>query len=373
MSPTEHVAGEQYVARWQDAPDDTGRIVCRLCPRYCRIGEGQAGFCFIRQNHGGVLRNLGYGRSTGFCVDPVEKKPLNHFLPGTSILSFGTAGCNLGCRFCQNWSISKAQLDDARSGVFTAEEVADLAVAEGCDAIAFTYNDPVIWAEWAIDCARAAHARGLKTVAVTAGYISHEARAEFYAHMDAANVDLKAFTEGFYRKRTLSHLEPVLETLRWLRRETSVWIEVTTLLIPGENDGADEIARLCEFVAKDLGPDTPLHFTAFHPDFKMLDTAHTPAATLARAREAGLAAGLRYVYVGNVHDRRGQATYCPGCRRAVIGRDWYVIGPYHLDGNRCASCGTTIPGVFASGLGAWHGGRRPVRLGREAVVSKRGE
>jgi pyruvate formate lyase activating enzyme len=348
----------EYAARWVEAEPD-GRLRCTLCPRDCRLAEGQAGFCFVRQNQGGRLVSLAYGRSTGFAADPIEKKPLNHFLPGTSVLSFGTAGCNLGCRFCQNWDISKARLADRASVVHTAAEVVDLAVAEGCPSVAFTYNDPVIWAEWAIDVAVEARRRGLRTVFVTAGYVSPEARREIFAHMDAVNVDLKAFTEAFYAKVTLSHLAPVLDTLEWLARETRVWVEVTNLVIPGLNDDPEETRALSRWIREHMGAEVPLHFSAFHPDFKMLDRPPTPAATLTRARRIAMGEGLRYVYTGNVRDPEGQTTFCPGCGAAVLERDWYAIRAVRLSGNRCAACGAAIAGVF-EGPVAPAGGRRRV-------------
>src|SRR5437870_5797875 len=313
------------------------------------VRGGQAGFCYIRQNRGGQLVSAGYGRSTGFAVDPIEKKPLNHFLPGARVLSFGTAGCNLGCKFCQNWDISKAKIDQHASETATPEEVVELALRTGCQGIAYTYNDPVIWAEFAIDTARAARAAGLVNVFVTAGYVTPEARAEVFEHMDATNVDLKGFTEEFYHRITFGHLEAVLDTLVWLRRESAVWTEITTLLIPGLNDGDEEIGRECDWILEHLGPDVPLHFTAFHPDFKMMDRPRTPAATLARARAIARAGGLRYVYVCNVHDAEGQTTWCPGCGAALIVRDWHAIGRYRMDGDRCLDCGTAIPGRFHSG------------------------
>ena len=329
---------------WQTEAD--GRILCTLCPRFCRMGEGQAGFCYIRKNIGGRLYSLGYGKSTGFAVDPIEKKPLNHFLPGSGVLSFGTAGCNLGCRFCQNWSISKARLDDAGSLAVTAEQVVELAVREKVPSIAFTYNDPVIWGEFAIDVSRRARERGLKSVMVTAGYITPEARPDVYRYIDAANVDLKAFTERFYQKLTFSHLDPVLDTLRWLQRETDVWFEITNLMIPGENDDPEETRRLAGWVLENLGDGVPLHFTAFHPDFKMMDKPRTPAATLKRAREVALSMGVKYCYVGNVSDDEGQTTYCPGCGAAVVRRSWHEVLDYRLVGDRCP-CGYKIPGYFA--------------------------
>ena len=365
---------------WEARPD--GRILCTLCPRECRIGEGQAGFCFIRQNRGGRLVSLGWGRSTGFAVDPIEKKPLNHYLPGSRVLSFGTAGCNLGCRFCQNWDISKARLDDLRSREWDPARVVDLAVEQGAPGIAFTYNDPIIWAEFAIDVAREAHARGLFTVFVTSGYVSAAPREEIFGHMDAVNVDLKAFTEAFYAKQTLSHLAPVLETLEWLARHTRVWVEVTNLVIPGLNDEPSETLALAEWIRDHMGPEVPLHFSAFHPAYKMLDRPATPPATLTRARRLAMEAGLRYVYTGNVHDREGQTTWCPSCGEAVVERDWFAVrrtrlapqgapdkvaaSPRRSDlaGAACASCGARIAGVFPEGqVRATSGARLPLGLG----------
>jgi pyruvate formate lyase activating enzyme len=335
-------------ARWW-RPAERGKLLCTLCPRYCLVGEGQAGFCFIRQNHGGELWTAGWGRSTGFAADPIEKKPLNHFLPGERVLSFGTAGCNLGCKFCQNWDISKARLDEHASDLVTSDAIVALARAHACAGIAYTYNDPVIWAEFAIDVARTARAAGLANVLVTAGYVSPEARPALFEHVDAVNVDLKAFTDDFYRRVTASHLAPVLDTLVWLRRETTVWTEITTLLIPGLNDGDDDIARECDWIVAQLGPDVPLHFTAFHPDFRLLDRPRTPPATLARARRIARARGIRFCYVGNVHDADGQTTWCPGCGGALVVRDWHAVRRYRLDGDRCPDCGTRIPGRFHPG------------------------
>jgi pyruvate formate lyase activating enzyme len=343
--------------RWWHALAD-GRIQCDLCPRLCKLQEGQRGFCFVRQVRDGGVVLTSYGRASGFCIDPIEKKPLNHFLPGTSVLSFGTAGCNLGCRFCQNWDISKARESDRLQDWASPEAVAKAAADAGCRSVAFTYNDPVIFAEYAIDCAQAAHERGLKTVAVTAGYVNPEARRDFYAHMDAANVDLKAFTDQFYHKLCFAELAPVLDTLCWLRHETQVWFEVTTLLIPGQNDSEDEVARLSDWFVGKLGPEVPLHFTAFHPDFKMTDLPATPASTLRRARKQALAAGLRHVYTGNVHDPAGQSTRCVSCGEVVIERDGYDLGRWNLDAQgRCRACGTALAGRFEAKPGHW-GSRR---------------
>jgi pyruvate formate lyase activating enzyme len=342
-------------ARWWRTETD-GKLLCTLCPRYCRLGDGQAGFCYIRKNIGGKLYTLGYGSSTGFALDPIEKKPLNHFLPGSKVLSFGTAGCNLGCRFCQNWSISKAKLDEANSRAVSPERVVQLAIDNQAPSIAFTYNDPVIWGEFVMDIARHARRQGIKTVMVTAGYITAAARTEVFRHIDAANVDLKAFTERFYHKLTFSHIDPVLDTLKWIKRETGIWLEITNLLIPGENDDPGEIKQLSEWIVKNLGDSVPLHFTAFHPDFKLTDKPRTPAATLSRARAIAQSAGVRFCYVGNVHDPNGQTTSCPDCKRILIRRSWHEVLENNLDDDRC-SCGEVIPGYFGhpqtSSLPAW--------------------
>ncbi len=352
-----------YQARWWHRDGETGKVVCTLCPRECHIPEGSRGFCFVRANVGDELHLTTYGRSSGFCIDPIEKKPLAHFLPGTSVLSLGTAGCNLGCKFCQNWDISKSREMDTLSSNAQPTAIVDAAKQAGCRSIAFTYNDPVIWAEYAIDIARVARCEGIKTVAVTAGYISPEARVEFFEYIDAANVDLKAFSETFYRKLTQTRLRPVLDTLVYLKHETDVWFEITTLIIPGENDSPDELRAMCDWIIEKLGPDVPLHFSAFHPDFKMMNTPRTPHETLIRARQTALDAGLHYVYVGNVHDKERDSTYCPGCGTVLIERDWYNIGLYRLEGGRCPDCGTPIPGNFETKPGTWGRRRLPIRLG----------
>ena len=346
---------------WHTAPD--GRVSCDLCPRECQLAAGQRGFCFIRQNRGGAMALTSYGRASGFCIDPIEKKPLNHFYPGSSVLSFGTAGCNLGCRFCQNWDISKARAMDRLMDFAGPEAIAEAAVARGCRSVAFTYNDPVIFAEYALDTARACRARGVKTVAVTAGYITKAARAEFFAGMDAVNIDLKGFTEGFYHKLCFAHLGPILETLEYVARETSAWLEVTTLLIPGHNDAEAEVDRLCAWFVEALGPEVPLHFTAFHPDFKMTDVPATPPATLTRARAQALKHGLRHVYTGNVHDAAGQSTYCAGCGALVIERDWYRLGRWNLDAEGgCTACGRRLAGRFDARPGTWGARRLPIEI-----------
>ena len=350
-----------HPARWW-SPLGDGRILCELCPRHCKLREGERGFCFVRKAQGGAMTLTTYGRSSGFCIDPIEKKPLNHFYPGSAVLSFGTAGCNLGCRFCQNWDISKAREMERLCDAASPAQIAEAARRQGARSVAFTYNDPVIFAEYAIDTAEACHALGVKTVAVTAGYIAEAARADFFRVMDAANVDLKAFTEEFYRKQCLGSLAPVLETLQFLKRETNVWFEITTLLIPGENDSEAELHALSEWIAGNLGPDVPLHFTAFHPDFKLTDLPPTPAATLKRARAIAREKGLRYVYTGNVRDPEGGNTLCPGCGAVVIARDWHQVISYAIRGGRCAACQTPIAGRFIDQPEGWGAQRRPVRL-----------
>ncbi|MDQ3893777.1 MAG: AmmeMemoRadiSam system radical SAM enzyme [Actinomycetota bacterium] len=356
------MAGPTVPTRYWHRLED-GRVQCDVCPRACKLRDGQRGLCFVRGCEDGEIVLTTYGRSSGFCIDPIEKKPLNHFLPGTPVLSFGTAGCNLSCRFCQNWDISKSREIDTLADAASPEALAQAAEALGCASVAFTYNDPVIFLEYAIDVADACRERGIKAVAVTAGYICPEPRVEFYEHMDAANVDLKAFTEDFYKGVCAGQLGPVLETLEYLKHETNVWFEITNLLIPGANDSDEEIDRMTSWVVERLGPDVPMHFTAFHPDYKMLDRPPTPPETLSRARRIALANGVRYGYTGNVHDASGGSTYCPGCGELVIERDWYVVGAYRLtDDGRCESCGTPIPGVFDGQPGRWGPRRMPVRL-----------
>ncbi len=342
---------------------DDGRVQCDLCPRYCKLREGQRGLCFVRGRLDDAVVLTTWGRSSGFCVDPIEKKPLNHFLPGTPVLSFGTAGCNLACTFCQNWDISKSREIDTLADRATPKTIARAAAALDCKSVAFTYNDPVIFLEYAVDVAAACRDSGVCTVAVTAGEMCDAPRVDFYRAMDAANVDLKAFTERFYRKVCGAHLQPVLDTLVYLKHETQVWFEITTLLIPGENDSDAELEEMTEWVVEHLGPDVPMHFTAFHPDWKMRDKPPTPPATLSRARRIAQAAGVRYAYTGNVHDEDGGSTFCHGCGERLVGRDWYVLTAWHLTGDgRCQRCGTPCAGRFDGPAGSWGARRRPVRL-----------
>ena len=341
---------------------DDSRLQCDLCPRSCRLGEGQRGLCFVRAREGDQIVLTTYGRSSGFCVDPIEKKPLNHFLPGTPILSFGTAGCNLTCKYCQNWDISRSRETDTLADAASPEVIARAAARLGCRSVAFTYNEPVIFLEYAVDVAAACHAAGIRTVAVTAAEICPEPRREFFSHMDAANVDLKAFSERFYRNLCGGELAPVLETLEYLAQDTEVWVELTTLLIPGENDTDEELDAMTRWVVERLGPHVPMHFTAFHPDWRLLDRPPTPPESLSRARRIALGNGVRYAYTGNVHDEDGGSTYCHACGTRLIGRDWYSLGEWQLVGGACAQCRTPCCGVFEDRPGTWGARRQPVRL-----------
>jgi len=346
---------------WHAVSDD--RLQCDVCPRYCRLGDGQRGLCFVRARDGDHMVLTTYGRSSGFCIDPIEKKPLNHFYPGTPVLSFGTAGCNLTCKFCQNWSISKAREVDLLNSEASPERIANVAHSLGVRSVAYTYNDPVIFLEYAVDTAIACRTKGLKNVAVTAGYVAPEARAEFFHHMDAANVDLKGFTEDFYYHVCGGSLAPVLDTLVYLKHQTSVWFEITTLLIPGQNDSDAELTALSKWIVAELGVDVPLHFSAFHPDWKMTDIAATPAETLSRARTIAKECGVHHVYTGNVHDDTGGSTWCSSCGTKLIGRDWYELTSWDVTPHgACPKCGTPVPGHFEARPGTWGRKRQPVQM-----------
>ncbi len=361
--PAKDTVPTQY---WHTLAD--GRVQCDLCPRFCKLNEGQRGMCFVRARQNDQIVLTTYGRSSGFCVDPIEKKPLNHFYPGTAVLSFGTAGCNLFCRFCQNWDISKSREIDTLADAAAPETIARAAHELGCRSVAYTYNDPVIFLEYAVDVAQACRELGIKSVAVTAGYINEEPRREFYRHMDAANIDLKGFTEEFYKKLCAGQLQPVLETLKYVKQETDTWLEITNLIIPGWNDSDAELEALTQWVVEELGPDVPLHFSAFHPDYKMRDIPRTPPATLTRARNIAIKNGVRYAYTGNVHDSSGGSTYCHNCGQRLIYRDWYVLGDWQLTAEgACSFCGTPCAGHFEARPGSWGARRQPVRLANFAV------
>lgn len=338
------------------------RLVCDLCPRHCSIAPGERGFCFVRENRDGRIVSTTYGRSTGFCVDPIEKKPLHHFYPGTPVLSFGTAGCNLGCTFCQNWTMSRSQDVEAACERASPEAIAAAARRIGCRSVAFTYNDPIIWAEYAIDTARECHELGVKTVAVTSGYITEQARGDFFAGIDAANVDLKGFTDGFYHEYCAARLRPVLDTLNWLVHETDVWVEITNLIIPDANDSPDELREMCRWIATELRPDVPVHFSAFHPTFELIDRLPTPLNTLHTAYDIARESGLQYIYIGNVHDPQRQQTYCPGCGHAIIRRAGYTIEGFDIRDGRCANCDAPIAGHFDNAPGTWGNRRTPVQI-----------
>ncbi|MDH5490091.1 MAG: AmmeMemoRadiSam system radical SAM enzyme [Rhodospirillaceae bacterium] len=357
-----------HPGRYWHALND-GRVQCDLCPRACKLHDGQRGLCFVRAAYGGEVVLTTYGRSSGFCIDPIEKKPLNHFLPGTPVFSFGTAGCNLTCKFCQNWDISKAREFDVLADQASPEAIAKAAHDMGCKSVAYTYNDPVIFLEYAVDVAKACREKGIKSVAVTAGYISPEPAKEFFSYMDAANVDLKGFTDDFYQNLCTGHLADVLDTLVYIKKETNVWLETTTLLIPGQNDSAEELDAMTKWVVKNLGPDVPMHFSAFHPDWKMRDIPNTSIATLKRAREIAIKNGVHYAYTGNVHDFDGESTYCHGCGQILIGRDWYELSTWNLDHDgKCNKCGEKCAGVFEDHPGTWGAKRRPVRMAKYATV-----
>ena len=342
---------------------DDGRIQCDLCPRFCKLHESQRGLCFVRANKNNAIVLTTWGRSSGFAVDPIEKKPLNHFLPGSPVLSFGTAGCNLACKFCQNWDISKSREMDTLMDRATPEMIAKTALSLGCQSVAYTYNDPVIFHEYAIDVAHACREKGIKNIAVSAGYVCEEPRQEFYQSMDAANIDLKAFTDRFYQKLTGSHLQPVLDTLTYIKHETKVWLETTTLIIPGENDSDQELDKMTQWVVENLGSDVPMHFSAFHPDWKMKNIPATPHETLLRARTIAMNNGVRYAYVGNVHDKTADSTWCHQCGEILIGRDWYELSDWNLTADgACQSCGAKCAGIFDVKPGHWGARRLPVKL-----------
>ncbi|HOJ04633.1 MAG TPA: AmmeMemoRadiSam system radical SAM enzyme [Bacteroidota bacterium] len=342
MNTTAHPA--RY---WHTLSD--GRVQCDLCPRECQLSDGQRGLCYVRMHQRGSLVLTCHGHTTGLHIDPMEKKPLYHFFPGTDILSLGTIGCNLTCRFCQNWNISRSRDPRHTCVEVSPTHVALAARTAECDAVALTYNEPVVYLEYALDIARACHERGIRTVAVTAGYIAADAREEFFAHMDAANVDLKAFSPEFYRRLCSADIAVVKDTLRHIRLHSDTWLEITTLLIPGENDSDEEITALARWVRDELGPDVPLHLSAFHPAWRMLDHQRTSVQSLRNARDLAMLEGLRFVYIGNVRDKVGTSTHCPHCGTLLIARDGYHIDRVGMDTHGCCTeCGAGMAGRFDS-------------------------
>ncbi|HNW26459.1 MAG TPA: AmmeMemoRadiSam system radical SAM enzyme [Candidatus Gastranaerophilaceae bacterium] len=319
---------------------------CTICPRNCRLKEGQSGFCHIRKNVNGEIVLTSYGYNTGLAIDPIEKKPLYHFYPGSLVLSFGTLGCNMGCDFCQNWRTTKSKDDSASLNYTSPEKIADLAQEYGCKSVAFTYNDPVIFFEYAVDTAKICREKGIKTVAVTAGYINPEPRKEFFKYMDAANIDLKAFNPEFYKKHCLANIEPILDTIKYVKNETDCWLELTTLLIEGENDSEQDLQKECDWILKNLGDEVPIHFSAFHPDYRVTDKSKTKFSTLLKAYSIAKKAGLKNIYTGNTCDIETATTYCSKCKKALIKRDCYHIEEYHLEKSTCAFCGAKCAGVF---------------------------
>ena len=339
------MANTLYPARWWKIVEGK-TIKCLLCPRHCVLREGQHGFCFSRQNHQGSMVLSTYGKPCGMGIDPVEKKPLNHFYPGSSVLSFGTIGCNMDCSFCQNSSLSRGENIDLYQEEISPEIIAYTASRSKCTSVAFTYNEPIVFAEYAIETAKAEHALGLKTVAVTNGYIESISRKEFFEDIDAANVDLKAFSNTFYKELTFSSLKPVLETLLYLKKETNVWLEITNLLIPGKNDDVEELKKMCNWIVSHLDSNVPLHFSAFHPSFRMMDTPSTSLDIIQRAYEIALSEGVNYVYTGNIYYQKGEITFCPECKSELIVRNGYEIERINLKENCCFKCGHVIAGCF---------------------------
>ncbi|MGD9638117.1 MAG: AmmeMemoRadiSam system radical SAM enzyme [Alphaproteobacteria bacterium] len=325
--------------------DDT--IECHLCPRHCKIRDGQRGFCFVRINHKGQFVLDTYGRSSGFAIDPIEKKPLNHFLPGTTVFSLGTAGCNLACKFCQNSSISHVKNVDRLNQTASPCAIAAKAKELGCPSVAYTYNEPLIFLEYALDIAKECCKLGIKNVAVSAGFAEKQAREDFFSKMDAANVDLKAFSDKFYHKFCAASLNPVLETLVYIAKETKCHLEITTLLIPNQNDSDEEIDAMTNWIIKNLGKNIPLHFTAYHPAHRFLKEAPTSLETLVKARDIALKNGLYYVYTGNIRSKEYSSTFCHNCGALLIERDGYNIEKINLDADaKCLKCKTRLHGIF---------------------------
>ena len=323
------------------------KIQCTVCPRECVLSAGQEGFCHVRKNSEGKITLASYGYNTGLAIDPVEKKPLYQFYPASPVLSFGTLGCNMGCLFCQNWQTTKTKADIRLLNKTSPDEIVRIAKNYNCKSVAFTYNDPIIFFEYAIDTAKLCREEGIKTIAVTSGFMNPEPAKEFFKYMDGANIDLKGFSEQFYKKNCLAHIEPVLNTIKYAVNETDCWVELTTMLIEGENDSDEMIKHECEWILTNLGDCVPLHFSAFFPRYKFSGRKHTELSTLLRAYSIAKEAGLKYVYTGNLTNTETSATYCKSCNRPVIVRNGYELIEYNLsEEGKCIFCNTVCDGRY---------------------------
>ena len=323
-----------------------GKTECTICPRNCNLSEGQEGFCHVRKNVNNNIELITYGYNTGLAIDPIEKKPLYHFYPSTPILSFGTIGCNMGCMFCQNWHISKSKANPESLNKTSPEEMVEIAKKYKCKSVAFTYNDPIIFFEYAIDTAKLCRKNDIKTVAVTSGFMNPEPAKEFFKYMDGANIDLKGFSQKFYGKNCLAKLQPVLDTINIAVNETNCHVELTTMLIEGENDSEEEIKSECQWILENLGDSVPLHFSAFFPKFKFEDRNPTQFKTLIKAYNIAKSTGLKYVYTGNLSSIETSTTYCKTCGKPIIIRNGYQILEYHLKDGCCEYCSTSCDGKF---------------------------
>ncbi|MGM9992749.1 MAG: AmmeMemoRadiSam system radical SAM enzyme [Candidatus Bruticola sp.] len=331
---------------WETKTTD-GQLQCQLCPRQCILSPEQRGFCFIRHHINGHIINTSFAKTTGAAIDPIEKKPLYHFLPQSRVLSFGTLGCNMGCRFCQNSHITK-NCHNNLSLSLPPQKVGLAALNYSCSSVAFTYNDPIIWADYAIESAKVCHSLGLQTIAVTAGYIKAKARIEFFSYMDAANIDLKSIRPQFYKNYCQVDIEPILDTIIYVKEHTKCWLELTNLIIPDLNDSEQDLKDLSRWIVKELGPDVPIHFSAFHPAYLMKDKAKTNLTSLLKARDIALESGLHYVYTGNIAHPASQSTYCIKCGRLLIERLLNLIEfkDLNLEKGCCQGCGAPLPGRF---------------------------
>ncbi len=324
---------------------DGKRVQCLLCPNRCILSPGQIGICRARKNIKGKLYSLVYGKIAAAHLDPIEKKPLYHFLPQSKAFSIATTGCNLRCKFCQNWEIAQVFPWEVETIEMSPEEVVQEAIERGAEVIAFTYTEPVVFYEYMLDIAKLAKEKGLKTVMITAGYINEEPLRELLKYLDAVKVDFKGFNDEFYQKMTIGHVEPVLRTMKIVKEE-GVWLEIVNLVIPGENDSEKDIKNLILWVKNNLGEEVPLHFTRFHPDYKLLNLPPTPIETLKKARKMAQALGLKYVYTGNIYDPEGSTTFCPDSHQPAVVREGFFVKEYNLDEEGRCPTGEKIPGVW---------------------------